>query len=316
MSYMYRAGVLTARDEFTGTTAGAALNARVAPMGGTWSTSGSATDFAAADAPGTEETVSRSTTSDGSRRLARLGSSAADTEVGAAISYAGTIGATDGPMMGVIARRVDDSNLLRVTVERYVTSGPTPWVFRVQKVIAGAPTDLAFRGVPALNAGARYRVRVVVFASGFLSAALLTESGQTIDEVLAVDPVFATGGALASGQAGLVDWNPGLNTVTRYYDHFYVATPPAEPIVIHPGRALEIRHDSAERQSADGLTWGSVSPRGGRVYVPCAGDAGRVTRLWVKARRNDVDTMADDNIADSVTLKVTLRPRYRLPTNP
>jgi hypothetical protein len=44
-----RARRLVAYDTFTGTTAGGALNTRVAPLGGTWATSGDATDFVFSD---------------------------------------------------------------------------------------------------------------------------------------------------------------------------------------------------------------------------------------------------------------------------
>jgi hypothetical protein len=74
------AGVLTVNgyDEFTGTTAGAGLDTRTAPSGGTWATSiGTATgDFLFVDGPGAgEETISRATTSDtGVGRFGILGS--------------------------------------------------------------------------------------------------------------------------------------------------------------------------------------------------------------------------------------------------
>lgn len=308
--YLYRVGVIVGRDAFAAITAGTVLNGRVAPSGGTWATSGAATDFAAADLTvggEAEETMSRATTSDAGRRYGILGSTNyAATEVATAFYATPPPSGSSVPLMGVIARWVDASNHVAVIVD-----AGEGW--SVQKVVAGVTATL-ISGNVAPAAATWYEMRVVIHASGNGHAWLLDSNGATIQSRAFSDPALATGGTLASGKPGIVDSNGSTGATTRHYDGFYAATPAAEPLAIAPGRSLELRHDSAERQSADGLTWGSVSPQGGRVYVPCAGPEARVTRLWAKARRNDVDSVADDNIADSTKLKVALRPRYRLPT--
>lgn len=298
--YRYQPGTLTARDESTGTTAGAALNTRTAPLGGTWATSGVATDFTFTDTGG--ERVSRATVSDGGARYAVLGSTNyTDQEVGVDVEV--TAGLAE-PWL--LARYVDASNFMAADL-RY--SNPA---WRVFVYVAGVTTVLG--EIPLTLAYTPYRMRLVVLSTGRLVATLLSAAGTTVAEIRAYHSSLATGGALASGKPGFADQNGNSAASTRYYDNFYAATPPTQPIVVHSGRAVEIRHDSCERQSADGLTWGTVSPQGGRVYVPCAGPEGRVTRLWCKARRNDIEVDADDQIADSTKLKVAVRPRYRLPT--
>ena len=114
--YSYLPGPLVGLDEFTGITAGTALNARVATLGGSWATSGAATDLAAADAPGsTDETMSRATVSDASPRWAILGSTnLIDTEVGAEVRvgfFLTSVIPSATPM--IVARWVDANNHLR-----------------------------------------------------------------------------------------------------------------------------------------------------------------------------------------------------------
>lgn len=297
--YRYQAGILTGRDEFTGTTSGGTLNTRAAPLGGSFATSGVATDFTFTDTGG--ERVSRATISEGAARYAILGSTSYTAqEVGVDVEV--TAGLAE-PWL--IARYVDASNFLAADL-RY--SNPA---WRLFVVIAGVTTVLG--EIPMPLAYTPYRLRVVVLTTGHVIASLLAPSGSVVAEIRSSHAALATAGALASGKPGFADQNGNSAPSTRYYDNFYAATPPAQPIVINSGRAVEVRHDFAERQSADGLTWAPLLPRGGRVYVPCAGPEARVTRLWAKARRNDVDTMADDQIADSTKLKVAIRPRYRLP---
>ncbi len=75
-----------------------------------------------------------------------------------------------------------------------------------------------------------------------------------------------------------------------------------------------MRHDIAQRASSDGLTYAALMPRGGTPYIPAAGGDGRVTRVWCKARRHDIDTAQDADLTDNTVMKVSLRPRYRMPT--
>jgi hypothetical protein len=295
--YRYQAGVLTARDEFAGTVGD--LGGEVAPLGGSWVTSGAATDFAASSGR-----VMRATVSEAGPRYAILGATNyTDQEVGVTVEVTAGL-----PDPWLIARYVNATNFLAAEL-RY---GNPAW--RVFAYVGGSTEVLD--EIPLTAAYTTRKMRVVVFASGRLTATLLDPAGATIAEIQAYHTSLATGGAIASGKPGFADQNGFSAPSTRYYDDFYPATPPAEQFVIHSGRTVEIRHDSAERQSSDGTTWATLQPRGGRVLIPCAGDEGRVTRLWTKARRQDIDTLADTGITDSTTVSVVVRPRYRMPTNP
>lgn len=327
--YAYRAGVMVAYDDFGGSGPGVALHGLAAQVGGPWATAGAATDFFTADEPEPldgDTTVVRSTTSDGGvfRRAVLGTTSYTDTEVGTGVGVGGALSAiASGPTMSVMARHIDASNhLLGYLNHEFfpgVVGGTHAWTLTIKKVVAGTATVIAY--MTALHTAAigpkSHRLRMVCFASGRASLDLLDRTSDVpLASIAVVDSALATGGALASGTPGIADSNSSGVATDRWYDNVYVAIPPAEPLVINQGRSLEIRHDSCERQSADGLTWGTVMPRGGRVYVPCAGPEAGVTRLWTKARRNDIDVVADSQVADSTKLKVAVRPRYRLPTNP
>jgi hypothetical protein len=73
-NYTYVPGTaLLAYDQFTSITAGTVLNARAAPSGGSWATTGATTDFAAADHHGRWGTRGARTTADSGFRHATLG---------------------------------------------------------------------------------------------------------------------------------------------------------------------------------------------------------------------------------------------------
>lgn len=316
--YLYRAGLLAASDSFTSFTAGTVLAGRVS-SGQTWATSGVATDFVAADAPlATDETVARSTTTDAAfaTRWGLFGAATyANVEVGASIYRTSTLKA--GAAMwqqGIVARWTNSTNFFRVYLNASQSLGI---ILMADVIVAGALVSNVYTETMSnINGNTWYKLRVVIFPSGTWKAVFLDATGAEIATIEGQHSALATGGALATGQVGIHDAVSGLPANTRYFDDFYVSAPPVEPLVINSGRATEFRHDSAYRTSSDGLTRGLINPRGARAFVAPAGPEARITRLWTKARRNNVDVAADSSIADSTKLDVQLRPRYRMPTHP
>lgn len=307
-AFQYVAGTLVGRDEFTAITGGTALNARTAPVGGNWATSGSTTDFAADDGPTTgEETEKRSTAADsGTGRFAILGSTNyTDTEVSVDIYRGDDV---DTLRQGVIARWTDSSNHLVVAFEQD-TTGST-YLLRIRKRVAAVETVLAEK-TAVLQTNAWYTVQAVVYASGRVQATILDRAGGTIASASAVDAVLATGGTLASGKPGFVDYASTAGTPARWYDNFWAATPPGEPTVVYSGRKAEFRHDDQIRQDSSGTYYGPVpSYRGSRLLLPPAGDESRTSRVLVKARRNDNDVADDTTVTDSTKVELFFVPRY------
>jgi hypothetical protein len=310
-AYTYKPGPLLGTDDFAATTAGNALNGRTAPVGGAWVTGGSTTDFAFDDntifdsAGG--ETLKRASISDTGGRYATLGTATyAAVDVGAAI-YNGTLASQ---VSGVVARYADTSNFLEAYLQPSAIAGQV--YFRVSKVKAGTQTILAATG--RFTAAFWYSIRLIAFASGTFIAEAFDETGAQLASLTGYDADLASGGTLAAGKVGLVDYNPSAVVQARYYDSFYVATPPAEPVVIYPNRRLEVRHDGNLREDSAGVSWG-VPPasRGSRFLVPCAGDRALRSLIVVKVRRDDVDDAADTVVNDPVSLQVAVTPRYLAP---
>jgi hypothetical protein len=317
-SYSYTPGVATGYDDFTGTTAGVALNARVAPAGGTWATSGAATDFVFSDPTGVpgsvaySEAVTRSTLNDAGRRFAILGTAVfTDTEIASttAISSPREVSSWDA---GVIARWVDSSNYLAAYIRYNDLASPAvnTGSFEVEQIVAGVTTSLA--SIPLINGTygtANLKTRLIVYASGTFYAQLLAfNTGTEIVAAAGSSAALATGGALDDGKPGLLDRainTSAVTAATRYYDDFQVATPKPEPIALYGGQSIEFRHDDVIREDSGGTVYGRPpSYRGSRFVVPVG-----TSRVLAKARRNDVETSDDPNVTDATQLQVGVTPR-------
>jgi hypothetical protein len=280
----------------------------VAPAGGTWATSGAATDFAFADDL-SDEQIKRETASDASARFAILGSTNyTDTEVSADIYVASGLSAVGSMSLGVIARWVDSSNYLRATWTVSSQFGSYTHTLSLVSVIAGAATSLASATLPYVSSPSitpvNARLRLIVYATGRIIAQALAGSAL-IASTEAQTSSLATGGALDDGKPGLYDIHTSTATPDRYYDDFSVATPSAEPIVVYSGQSLTVDHEKTERENSAGTLSGRPqSYRGSRFLLPVG-----TSRVAVAARRNDIETAADDQIADSTQVQVAVTPR-------
>jgi 3D (Asp-Asp-Asp) domain-containing protein len=310
-------GVLTGLDSFTSTTAGVALNGRTAPLGGTWATSGDATDFAFADPfsayPALDETVKRSAASGTAGRIALLGTGTpTDVQVETKVFL------TDLPTavfpnaldQGVVARYVNSTNYLYATLRHaYVGSMAIEDLSRtleIRQVVAGVDSQVAFGAYTGITGAKWWRVTLTAYATGTIIARLLSDAGQEVVRVTASSSVLATGGALASGKSGLFDRMADPTTFAdRYYDDFAVSTPAAEPIALYSGRTLEVTHEKTVRLDSTGVYPGRpASYNGSRFLVPPG-----TSRVAVLARRNDIEAAVSTNVTDSTRIQVGWTPR-------
>ncbi len=296
-------GAVVGYDQFTGTTAGGALNARVATLGGTWATSGVASDFAFTDefVDQSTEAVSRATTSEATPRLAILGATNyTNTGAQARIAWTGWPGGTQS---GVIIRYVDSSNYLYARLDAPSADLAN---FELVQVVAGTATVLLRRNSVPLVSRQPVYINAAAYTTGRITAALYDTDGITQLALLdTIQTVAATGGTLQTGKPGLYDRNGGAAAASRYYDDFQVFTPPSEPIAVYSGRTLEFRHDDTIRQDSTGTYYGRPqSYNGSRFLVPPG-----TSRVVVKARRNDIDVDADSQVTDSTTIQVGTTPR-------
>jgi hypothetical protein len=308
-AYSYAPGAVFGYDQFTSTTAGNNLNARVAPAGGTWATSGDAVDLQFADAPGTSETVTRSVQGDvGTGRVALLGSTTyTDMEVGVDFRHTLLVSA-DSRMIG---RWTDSSNYA------YLTTGGVGQTFTDLQLVVrvgASNTSYLLDEWGQLAEATWYRLRLVIYSTGLAVGQLLDANGGILASGSARDTNLATGGTLASGKLGFADYNSTPSATARYYDNVYAATPATEPIVLYSGRQAQVRYDSAIRQDSGG-TVSALTPsyRGARFYVPPAGAEARTSRIALKAHRADIEVNDATNVTDALQEQVALTPRYLVP---
>lgn len=288
----------SAADYFaTGLGAGVGLNGRVA-INGTWATSGSTTDFVG-DA--TNGTPIRSTNADASPRFGVLGPSLTNCSVTAAL-IAKTWPWSATLLSGIMARWTNSSNYIVAYFGANTGFGGS---LNLWKVVAGVSTQLAAM-YASYSVNTYWHPQLSVFSDGswVLDSTFTTLSGFDAD--------FATGGALQTGQCGIYDFHSTTegSTATRGYDDIVITVPPAQPIVINAGRVAEIRFDGAIRQDPTGVYYGLVPYRGARFLVPPAGDKNRISRVLVKAHRNDIEAALSNNVTDNLTIQTIITPRY------
>ena len=296
--------VLTGHDEFTATTAGSGLNARVAPQGGTWATSGATTDLVFYDAAtGGGELVTRSTISDsGQGRQAILGATNyTDIDVGVDVSVNGGLSASTAPEGGVVARWVDASNFIRAKIAG--SNITLTYSFVVETVIGGVTTTIATIPAPTFPA---WRTRLIIYANGRFRAELSGPGGALLRILEGINTALATGGTLATGKPGFFDRHTGTAAgLGRFYDNYAQGTPSTEPMAVYSGRSLQVRYDTTIRQDSTGTYYGPPeSYRGSRFLVPTG-----TSRVLVKARRADVEAHPDVNVTDATQIQVGYQPR-------
>ena len=146
------------RYQFTGTTAGAALNGRTAPAGGTWATAGaSGTDFAFADDLGGEQ-LKRTA---GPNRFGLLGSAMTDMEVAVTIPAQSPEPTSSNQFGGVVARYVDTSNYVRGDYSMFASAQR---VVTLEAVVAGSQVASTSDIVSLPSGSSPTTLRLIVFA--------------------------------------------------------------------------------------------------------------------------------------------------------
>ena len=313
-----------AEDHFTATTAGVALNARVAPTGGTWATSGDATDFLFADDLGGEQ-CKRSAASGTSGRFGILGSTNYTAAV-VSCSIALDSGATTGwPQPGVIARWVDASNHLRAVIYRD-SSSPAPFrtYLEIHQLLAGVKTVVAQSVTTSVGSGSFsgsvWKVDLAVDVGGHATATMTATgatgtsgsplpAGTVALTASASIAAAATGGTLATGKPGIFDLQTGATpTILRYWDDFLVASLPVDAAAF-ASQSIEVRSDRVRREDSGGTMWSKPSSYvGDYLLVPPSGAEARTNRVIVKMSRNDPFEL--DSGIDDLSARLLVTPRF------
>lgn len=292
---------LTARDEFD-QTAGA-LTGKTLPIGGTWIAAGVAGDFAV---EATGHTAQRASQLDSSPGRVAIADATAMTDAYVAVDYKATAFGSIGGIApenycGVVARYVDASNYASAFQGRI---GNDHFVFFAKR-IAGSTFIVQAVQVPAVSANTWYGIALSVTADGRWT--LYHGAHGRPDAIYSdTDSSLATGGTLASGKPGLLDFSANPLVVTRNYDNF-IAWPLVADAALFASQSLEIRHDRTIREDSAGAVWQEPSAyEGDYLHVPPAGG-----RFIVKAARQKPGVFAQpDQSADDISARLTYTPRY------
>jgi hypothetical protein len=294
----------SARDEFTGMSVGGTLNGRVAPTGGTWSTTGSAGDFlgnAGFTGDGVTDMVARTATG---TRFALAGT-ATYSSVAVSVGKAFTGFASTNAFLGALARYVDSSNYLALKWSANTV--------RIDAVVSGGTTTLDSVAWPTAFPPFVYlRMDLVASTRGEAKAYLYDgQTGATLGSLSGWHSALASGGAIATGRVGLVDMgsSTGGGPFAQYYDEFLVWRPDLDAVA-YAGQSLELRTDGMHREDSTGTAYGPVARvTGDMPRLPVAGIENRPVELLIKSTRGDLDQIPDSGI-DDISARATYRPCY------
>lgn len=207
---------------------------------------------------------------------------------------------------GLVLRYVDDNNNLWVVAE-------STGLVTVTKRIASTNTVLASAtGSPYTATSVPYHtLRARVSAAGRFAVWQVPQGTETFGAPLIAgsDSALATGGTLASGKSGFMDFNDSVSAFERDYDNFWAAST-AQDAAIFPSQSLEIRHNLARREDVGGTLWVEPSSyEGDYLRVPPAGAEARTLRVIVKMSRNAPGEGPDGGI-DDISARLFVTPRY------
>jgi hypothetical protein len=288
------------------------LEGKELPLGGTWAETNKtgASGFKVKGGVVERTAVSDSTTVSGC--FAQAGSTKYTSFIAEVTVGEGTPVLEGATNIGVLGRYVSTEKWITAVL---VWESKYRLVLRVKKNVEGGVTNLADGdtgvGIKIFGGGgvkADVRVRLTVTADGTwaASAGSASLSGH--------DPDLATGGALASGKVGLYDSYTSSSAGRRMMENFNLLA--AEPAgrVCYSEKQVQWRYDGMLRQDSAGEHDGPPSlTRGANFYLAPEGDSGRINRLVIAMRRNDVDTEPAEHVEDKHTITIYARERFLLP---
>lgn len=211
---------------------------------------------------------------------------------------------------GVLFRYVDANNYALAFAEADTSVSPAVYTLKIYKVVATVKTLVASVVVSASTPSA-YGAPLTVTARSNGDVSVSRDAYR----VEGNDAVFATGGALASGKAGIYDeLSGGTSAGTRGFDDFRASSlDPPQP-VMHDSGAVLLTHNAALRESSDGNSLGAIQGfRGKHLTLPPATRNGKRTLLAVRSRRFNVDDgRPDTGLSDALTGSLVVTPRVLL----
>jgi hypothetical protein len=305
-------GATNAWDGFNQTQTGASLTGQVMQAGGTWGTAaGDADDWIINTGPGV---AARNTATDSATfgRGLLAGSSVVSDAIHQ-VDARTNARDSNSPQIGLVARWVDWNNFL------LVLWNTTTGVIDVRRIQGwngsqvASWTPLASGAGPPAAIDTWYSIRAQLSSTGRVAVwAWLTAGGAPRLVCVGSHADLRTGGALASGRHGLVDYTGSTLFISRWYDNYIVSQVGDFPdAVVFPGRQIQFRSDATERQDASGPYWGEPQEyRGAPFLLAPAGDNNLSSRVAVMARRYDIGVLDAASVTNSTTVQANWFPRW------
>jgi len=296
---------LTAQDGFNQSSG--ALSGKSLDLGGTYTTAGESTDFQESGTGyATRNTVSEHTT--GRLAVASATSGMTGTQVSAsAFSLNHVTGAYGVAGGGVIARYASASQFVALWGDLGSNATETA-AFRLGYYKAGTWHELGYH----LNGWGVFP-QPVVFTLTVLPNGQATGTvslhGVPLVTLTASSSDLATGGTLASGYAGIMDYQYSATANTRYYDSLSVYAINNDA-ALYASQTLTIGDSYVDRMDSTGTTPSSpASYVVDYLRVPVAGRESRTTRFMVKASRAVPGSLSDSGI-DDISAQLTYTPLF------
>lgn len=298
----------TAYDDFSSGTYAGDLASDTLPTGGTWGTTASpyeADDFAVSGGYAARTAVSDAGTDVRYGRIMYPSGTSGMTSTTAYLSWPHV--SSSLLVRGLAFRIVDKDNFAAVALSANS-------VVSVIKVVGGTTRFIQSMSVAESAVGQFESLEITVDPGGNFWGMFRGANGTTQQAFAGQHSDLATGGTLAAGSCGIIDWYASASALTRNYDLFYCFVPVLDAAVF-ASQSIEFRHDGILREDSGGTVWKPASKTiGDLLLLPPAGREARTCEVIVKACRNDPRTGSDSAI-DDISAKLYATPRYlTLPT--
>lgn len=293
----------SARSEFT--TESGVITGDSLAVGGTWVGAGDAADFSVTAGAATRTAVADVGPGIEGGRLITASTPTTLTNTAARVDFKANASASNSS--GLILRYTNINNFLAVVASPLSAGGQV--TLSIYKRVASSTSTVASITVsPVFQVDTYYTLMATVDASGQVVVYYGLQNSAT-RQLAATDSALATGGGLASGSVGIVDFKQA-GAVTRTYDNF-LAWAASFDAVAFASQSCELNTQGIVREDAGGTAYGPVSVQlGDMPRMPNRSSAGTVEFVG-KLSRGDFVSLPDSGI-DDISARVYRRASHLL----
>jgi len=295
----------SARSEFA--TESGAITGDSLAVGGTWVGAGDTDDFSVAGGVATRTAVSDTGGTAGAASGRLISASATTSMTNTSTKVSAMHSVTGLAVSGVVARYANINNFIAVYFIPTTDSSPSTVVMFKRVASIGSIPDGRAACVPS-PVGSYVDIGLTVTADGNYTVYGGPRNGMQ-RLFSGFDTDLATGGALASGAAGVIDFQSSASANTRTYDSFAAWVPSADAVMF-ASQSLELSTQGITREDAGGTAYGPVAVVTGDIpRMPNRSSGAGTVEFMAKASRGDGETTADPGI-DDISVRAYRRTSY------